>query len=227
MAVLPVFLGWPMLFTPVHIVFLQLIIDPACSIAFEMEPGDPRAMERPPRSPQARLIGWKEIARSVAEGLAVFAVVGLGLWIGQSKHGGITDARTLAFSALVLGNVGLIVANRARATGLLRTFRTPNPAFWTVVSGAIGILSLVLVLPPVRGLFQFGPLHLDDLAMAISVALTLALVLALVVTGRLWPARVLPPALPEMPVASASPAAPPLGHGEERGERPRPLTEPL
>ena len=183
MAVLPVFLGWPMLFTPVHVVFLQLIIDPACSIAFEMEPGDPRAMERPPRSPRARIMGRKEIARSAAEGLAVLAVVLLGLWIGQRKHGGMTDARTLAFSALVLGNLGLIIANRAHANGLLRSFRTPNPAFWAVLMGTIGLLSLVLVVPPVRGLFQFGPLHLDDLA--ISAGLTLALVLALVMTGSL------------------------------------------
>jgi P-type Ca2+ transporter type 2C len=94
MAVLPIFFGWPMLFTAVHVVFLEMIIDPACSIAFEMEPGDPRAMERPPRSPRARLMGWKQIARSLAEGLAVFAVVALGFWIGQQKHGGMTDART-------------------------------------------------------------------------------------------------------------------------------------
>ena len=223
MAVLPVFLGWPMLFTPVHIVFLQLIIDPACSVAFEMEPGDPRAMERPPRSSRARLMGRREIARSVAEGLSVFAVVGLGLWIGQEKHGGITDARTLAFSALILGNLGLIVVNRARASSLLRSLLTPNPAFWAVVFGGIGILAVVLVVPPVRGLFQFGPLHPDDLA--ISAGLTLALVLALLVTGRLWRARALPPPGGRMPVATASPAS--LGHGEERGERSGSLTQPL
>ena len=112
-----------------------------------------------------------------------FRLLLLGLWIGGQKHGGMTDARTLAFSALVLGNLGLIIANRAHASGLLRSFRTPNPAFWAVVTGTIGVLALVLVVPPVRGLFQFGPLHLDDLA--ISAGLTLVLVLALVMTGRL------------------------------------------
>ncbi|HZJ52935.1 MAG TPA: cation-translocating P-type ATPase [Myxococcaceae bacterium] len=182
MAVLPVFFGWPMLFTPVHIVFLEMIIDPACSIAFEMEPGDPRAMERPPRSPRARLMGWKEIARSVAEGLAVFAVVALGFWIGQQKHGGMTDARTLAFSGLIMGNVGLIVANRAHTSGLLGSFRTPNPGFRAVVAGAIGVLTLVLAVPPLRGIFQLGPLHLDDLA--ISAGLTVALVVGLVLAVR-------------------------------------------
>ncbi|RPH69288.1 MAG: cation-translocating P-type ATPase [Myxococcaceae bacterium] len=183
MAVLPVFLGWPMLFTPVHIVFLELIIDPACSIAFEMEPGDPRAMERPPRSPRARLMGWKEIARSLGEGVAVFAVVALGFWIGQQKHGGMTDARTLAFSGLIMGNLGLIVANRAHTSGLLRSFRTPNPAFWAVVAGAIGVLALVLAVPALRGIFHFGPLHLDDLA--ISAGLTMALVLGLILAVRI------------------------------------------
>jgi Ca2+-transporting ATPase len=181
MAVLPIFFGWPMLFTPVHVVFLEMIIDPACSIAFEMEPGDPRAMERPPRSPRARLMGWTQIARSLVEGLAVFAVVALGFWIGQQKHGGMTDARTLAFSGLIMGNLGLIVAHRAHAGGLLRSFRTPNPAFWVVVAGAIGVLALVLLVPPIRGLFQLGPLHLDDLVL--SAGLTVALILGLVLAG--------------------------------------------
>ena len=127
MAMLPVLLGWPMLFTPVHIVFLELVIDPACSIAFEMEPADPRSMERPPRSPEARLMGRREIVRSLAEGLAVFAVVALGFWIGLGKHGGTTDARTLAFSGLLLGNLGLIVAHRAHARGLLAVVPGAEP----------------------------------------------------------------------------------------------------
>ncbi len=187
MAMLPVLFGWPMLFTPVHIVFLELVIDPACSIAFEMEPGDPRAMERPPRSPGGRLMGRREILRSLAEGLAVFAVVALGFWLGLQKHGGLTDARTLAFSGLLLGNLGLIVSHRAHLSGLWRSFQVPNPAFWAVVGGAIGVLTLVLALPPLRRVFQFGPLHLDDLA--ISAGLTVLLVAALVLTGRLGTPR--------------------------------------
>jgi len=191
-AMLPVLWGWPMLFTPVHIVFLELVIDPACSIAFEMEPGHPRLMEQPPRSPTARLMGKAEIVRSLAEGLAVLAVVALGFWIGLQKHGGLTDARTLAFSGLLLGNLGLIVAHRAHTSGLLRSFRVPNPAFWAVLGGATGLLTLVLALPPLRRVFQFGPLHLDDLA--ISAALTVALVVLLVLTGGLGTRRARQPA---------------------------------
>jgi Ca2+-transporting ATPase len=187
MAMLPVLWGWPMLFTPVHIVFLELVIDPACSIAFEMEPGDPRAMERPPRARDARLMGRAEIRRSLLEGLAVFAVVALGFWIGLQKHGGTADARTLAFSGLLLGNLGLIIAHRAHASGLWRSFRVPNPAFWAVLVGALAVLTLILALPPLRRVFQFSPLHLDDLA--ISAGLTLALVLALVGAGRLGASR--------------------------------------
>ena len=187
MAVLPLFFGWPMLFTPVHIVFLEMVIDPACSIAFEMEPAEPGSMKRPPRSPTAKLMGRAEIVRSLAEGLAVFAVVALGFWIGVQKHGGTTDARTLAFSGLLLGNLGLIVAHRAHTSGLLRSFRVPNPAFWWVLGGAIGVLTLVLALPPLRQIFQFGTLHLDDLV--ISAGLTVVLVLGLVLTGRIGSSR--------------------------------------
>ncbi|HUM09840.1 MAG TPA: cation-translocating P-type ATPase [Myxococcaceae bacterium] len=191
-AMLPVLWGWPMLFTPVHIVFLELVIDPACSIAFEMEPGDPRAMERPPRSPRERVMGRREILRSLSEGLAVFAVVALGFWIGLQKHGGTTDARTLAFSGLLLGNLGLIVSHRAHFGGLWRSFRVPNPAFWAVLGGATAVLTLILALPPLRRVFQFGPLHLDDLA--ISAGLTVALVAGLVLTGRLGAPRARRPA---------------------------------
>jgi Ca2+-transporting ATPase len=192
MAMLPVLWGWPMLFTPVHIVFLELVIDPACSIVFEMEPGNPRAMERPPRSPGARLMGKAEILRSLAEGLAVFAVVALGFWIGLGKHGGTTDARTLAFSGLLMGNLGLIVAHRAHTSGLWRSFRVPNPAFWAVLGGALGLLTLVLVLPPLRHVFQFGALHLDDLA--ISAGLTVALVAGLVLADLVGAPRARRPA---------------------------------
>jgi Ca2+-transporting ATPase len=109
--------------------------------------------------------------------------VALGFWIGLQKHGGTADARTLAFSGLLLGNLGLIIAHRAHASGLWRSFRVPNPAFWAVLVGALAVLTLILALPALRRVFQFSPLHLDDLA--ISAGLTLALVLALVGAGRL------------------------------------------
>ncbi len=183
MAMLPVFLGWPMLLTPVHIVLLELIIDPACSIAFEMEPADPAAMDRPPRSPKARLMNRRQVLGGLLEGLVVFAVVGLGFWIGLQKHGGLGDARTLAFCGLVFGSLGLIVASRARSTGLWRSLRVPNPAFWTVLGGASAVICLMLLLAPLRSLFRLSPLHWDDLA--ISVGLTAMLVVALLLAAPL------------------------------------------
>ena len=183
MAMLPVLLGWPMLLTPVHIVLLELIIDPACSIAFEMEPADPAAMDRPPRSPKARLMNRRQLLGSLLEGLVVFAIVGLGFWIGLQKHGGLGDARTLAFCGLVFGSLGLIVASRARSTSLWRSLRVPNPAFWTVLGSASAALALMLLLAPLRSLFKLSPLHWDDLA--ISAGLTALLVAALLLAAPL------------------------------------------
>ena len=155
-----------MLFTPVHIVFLELVIDPACSIAFEMEPADPRSMERPPRSPAARLMGRRRSSGAWPRGWRCSRWSRSGSGLACRSTEALTDARTLAFSGLLLGNLGLIVAHRAHASGLLRSFRVPNPAFWAVLGGAIGVLTLVLALPPLRRVFQFGPLHLDDLAIS-------------------------------------------------------------
>ena len=188
MSLLPVLAGWPLVFGPVHIVFLELIVDPACSVVFEMEPAEPGLMDRPPRSPAARLLGWPEILRSFAEGLAVLGVVGVGFWIGLGKHGGMTDARTLAFSGLIMGNLGLIVANRSSAGSLRRSLRVRNPAFWTMLVGAAGLLGLVLAVPPLRRAFQLGPLHLDDLALCGG--LTLGLIGALLLASRVGRAPV-------------------------------------
>jgi Ca2+-transporting ATPase len=125
----------------------------------------------------------RQVLGSLLEGLMVFAVVGLGFWIGLQKHGGLGDARTLAFCGLVFGSLGLIVASRAGSTGLWRSVRVPNPAFWTVLGGASAVLTLLLLLAPLRSLFSLSPLHWDDLA--ISAGLTAVLVGALLLAAPL------------------------------------------
>ncbi|WLI91617.1 cation-translocating P-type ATPase [Massilia sp. R2A-15] len=168
----PVMLGWPMLLMPVHILFLQLIIDPACSVVFEAEPIEAGAMKAAPRAADARLFDWEILLRGLAQGggllLALFAVHALAL-----RHTGSNDlARAVTFTALVLSNIGLIHANRhwqfgartgERAAGLNRYFS------W-IAGAALALLLAVLFVAPLARLFSFGQPGWEWLLAAAGVA---------------------------------------------------------
>jgi Ca2+-transporting ATPase len=156
MSLLPVLFKWPLAMLPVHIVFLELIIDPACSVVFEMESDEDDIMRRPPRRLDEPLFGKPMVLSGLFQGVGVLAVVlavyGLYLSAGDSE----ATARMMSFALLVIANLGLILANRSRTRSLLATLRTPNPAMWWVAGGAIVFLVLAVSVPHLRSLFRFG-----------------------------------------------------------------------
>jgi len=175
MALIPLLFGWPLVFYPVHIVCLEFVIDPACSVAFEAELPANDVMRRPPRSATSRLFDGGMIVASIMQGTSVLiAVVAL---YGIALSSGVLDgqARAMAFAAIVLGNIGLILVNRSRGGGLLETLARPNPVLWWIVGGAILGLVLALYVGPLQKIFQFAPLDGHQLLMCIAaVALGLA-----------------------------------------------------
>ena len=168
MSLIPVLLKWPLVLSPVHIVFLELIIDPACSVVFEAEPEEANVMNRPPRNPQEPLFSRKTLAVSMLQGvsvlLIVFAVYAIALYRGQGE----SDARALTFTTLIIANLGLILTNRSWSRTILSTLRSPNTALWWVLGGAAVFLGLVLYVPFLRSLFRFSALHPLDLAICLS-----------------------------------------------------------
>lgn len=152
LALAPLLLGWPLILMPAHILFLQLVIDPACSIVFEAEALEPGAMAQPPRRPEARLFDAALVRLSLLQGVGLLAAVLAGYLL--AAQGGATDAgRTVAFAVLVLGNLGLIQANRAWAgTGP----RPVNAAFRWIVLGTLVLLAVALGVPQVAALFKFA-----------------------------------------------------------------------
>jgi Ca2+-transporting ATPase len=155
LALLPVLAGWPLLLLPVQIVFLELIIDPASSIAFEAEPGEESVMRRRPRSSSEPLLSRRTLALSVVQGAMVLAVV-VAVYLGMLGRGGPAGpGRAVAFAALIAGNLGLILTNRSWSRTIFGSFRSRNPALWLVVAGAAVTLGLVLAVPFLRGLFRF------------------------------------------------------------------------
>jgi Ca2+-transporting ATPase len=168
MTLIPVILKWPLVLLPIHIAFLHLIIDPACSVVFEAEPEEADVMRRPPRNPKERLFSRRTLALSFFQGLGVLAILvaiyGVSLRRGQSE----AEARALAFTTLIVANLGLILTNRSWSRTMLSTLRSRNAALWWVVGGALVFLGLVLFVPFLRELFRFAKLHLDDLALCLA-----------------------------------------------------------
>ncbi len=166
LALLPVVLGWPLVLFPVHIVFLELIIDPACSMAFEAEPGDPGLMRRPPRRAGAGLFDRRLVAVSLLQGAGLLAATMVCFRLGLAHTGSEDSGRTLAFTTLIAGNVSLILVNRSWRRTVLATLASRNVASWVVVAGATLTLLLAFWVPFLHHLFRFGPASAGDLALA-------------------------------------------------------------
>jgi P-type Ca2+ transporter type 2C len=171
MSLLPVLFGWPLVLLPVHIVFLELIIDPACSVVFEAEPEERNVMERPPRDPGTSVFGMNAIGVSLLQGLCVLIIVIAVFTISLYRGQGEADARTLTFCTLIISNLGLILTNLSWSRTILSTLRSPNPALLWVLGGALCVLGLVLYVPVLRNLFRFSTLHPIDLVICFAAGL--------------------------------------------------------
>ncbi len=163
MSLLPVLLKWPLVLFPVHIVFLELVIDPACSIAFEAEPEEKDIMHRPPRDPRKPLFNWSMVALSLLQGLSVLVILLVVFLIALYRGQSVPEARSLTFTTLVVANLSLILTNRSWSRTIWATLRSANVALGWVFGGAILLLLLVLYVPFLRKLFHFTFLHPDDL----------------------------------------------------------------
>ncbi len=170
MAMLPVLFGWPALLYPMHIALLELIIDPACSIAFENEPAERDVMQRPPRDASAPLFGGATLGMALVQGLGVLAVV-LAAFAWASPRMPEPEARAFAFATLVVGNLALILSNRSATRSLWATLRTPNWILWAVVGLACVLLLGALYIPWAVGVLRFAPLPAHALAAACGLGL--------------------------------------------------------
>jgi Ca2+-transporting ATPase len=171
MSLLPILFGWPLVLMPVHIVFLELIIDPACSLVFEAEPEEDDVMKRPPRHPEEALFSRDIVILGLLQGAGVLAIVLVIFAVAFNRGQGAEDARALAFTTLIVSNLALILANRSRTRTIVQSLRSRNGALPWVLGGATGLLALLLSVPAVRRLFGFSKLHLDDLVLCLGAGL--------------------------------------------------------
>jgi P-type Ca2+ transporter type 2C len=176
LALIPVLFKWPLAFFPVHILFLELIIDPACTVVFEMETDEADIMQRPPRRLEEPLFGRAMILTGLIQGLGCLAIV-LAVYAFNLLAGyGEGEARMMAFACLVISNLGLIATNRSWTRSILATLRIPNRALWLVSGGAVAFLMLTLTVPFLRDLFKFAPIHRWEVVLILAAGLVSILI---------------------------------------------------
>ena len=172
MSLLPVLFGWPLALLPVHIMFLELIIDPACSVVFEMEEEERDIMKRKPRGKGEKLFGPRMIFTGLCQGFVVLAIVaGLYAWaLGRGFGEG--EARAMSFVTLVFGNIGMIFANRSWTRSIFESLKVPNKALWWVTFAAVAFLCIAVFVPAVNErVFSFSPLHPWEVGFSIVTSL--------------------------------------------------------
>jgi Ca2+-transporting ATPase len=171
-ALVPPILGWPTVLTPLHIVFLELVIDPACSIVFEAEPEEPDVMRRPPRAPRTPVVEPWSALRAALGGLALgLATLGI-VAFTRGDHGD-DAARALGFVALVTGNLALILANRSLDRSMLGELFVPSRTFAALAVGTLALLAICVLVPFARSLFHFAPITAADAGLAALAAVIL------------------------------------------------------
>lgn len=156
LSLIPVlFSGLPLILWPVHIVFLELIIDPACSVIFEAEKEEKNVMSRPPKDINEPFFGPKKIIFSCTQGIGILIisllVYFIGLKMGYSEKG----VRTMTFITLIVSNIAVILSNRSWTSNIFQILLTPNKAVKWIIGGAIFFLILILNIPFLLNLFLF------------------------------------------------------------------------
>jgi Ca2+-transporting ATPase len=162
LALLPLLFGFPILFGPVHIAFLEMFIDPVCTLVFEAEEDEDDIMRRAPRPPQAPLFSRALLTWSFLQGLATLLVTSSAFLLAWSSGVSEDDIRAVVFATLVLSLIALILVNRSFSASLRVAIARHNLALGLVLTLVVAVLAAVLAFPFLRELFHFGALTLHD-----------------------------------------------------------------
>lgn len=184
LSLIPLLFGMPILFGPVHIAFLEMVIDPVCSLVFEAETEEDGIMARPPRSPAEPLFSGPTIIWSLVQGTLVLAVTAT-IFALAPGYGLTTDqVRGITFAALVFSIVALILVDRSRSSSILTAITRPNRALAVVLPIVGAVLAGTLFWPAARDLFGFAAL--DPAHLAVPPLAGLAVLGTLEVLKPIW-----------------------------------------
>ncbi|MGV0925162.1 cation-translocating P-type ATPase [Empedobacter tilapiae] len=170
---LPLFLGWafPQIFTPVHVIFLELVMGPTCSIVYENEPLEKNSMNEKPRPMTETFLNWKELSTSIIQGIII--TLGL-LFVYQYTYqlgGNEEKTRAMVFTTLIFSNVWLSLTNRSFYYSLWSSFKNKNNLMVGVTILTLLILFAILYIKPISLFFKVSSLNLKELVIAMLVAM--------------------------------------------------------
>ena len=168
---IPLALGWiyPNIFTPVHIIFLELIMGPTCSIIYENEPMEKNSMVENPRMLTATFFNWKELSTSIIQGLMITAGTLLAYRYAVYEDFSEAATRTMVFIVLISANIFLTLVNRSFYYSILTTIKYKNNLVPLIISITIAIVGLLLFVPSLTKFFKFERLSLLQLLLSISI----------------------------------------------------------
>jgi Ca2+-transporting ATPase len=164
LALMPLLFGMPILFGPMHIAFLEMVIDPVCSLVFEAETEEDGVMTRPPRPPAEPLFSGPTILWSLLQGVLLLGVTATIFALAPGYGLSEDQVRGLTFAALVMGIVALIFVDRSVSSSILTALSRPNRALAMVLPVVAGVLAVTLFWQPARDLFGFAALAPKHLA---------------------------------------------------------------
>ncbi len=181
LALLPAFFNTlPVLLMPLHIVFMEMIIDPVCSVAFETEQEEKGIMSRPPRKPDEVFFGSRKILYSLLSGLLLLLMVIVVYFLSIQEGHTDGEVRTIAFSSLIIGNIFLILTNLSHTRMVLSVIAERNLTILAILLGAFLLLLLIMFVPALQQLFSFEFPGYRHYIPALAAAFTLLLVLEFV-----------------------------------------------
>jgi len=167
--IMPLALGWvyPNIFSPIHIIFFELIMGPTCSVIYENEPAERNIMLQPPRPYTATFFNWKELATSMLQGFVIIAGVLLVYVYSVKMWKNEETTRTMVFTTIITANIFLTLVNRSFYYSFFTTLRYRNNLVLLIIALTIGVSGLIMTVRPVRIFFQFSELNLLQLSLSI------------------------------------------------------------
>jgi len=184
LALMPLLFGLPLLFGPVHIAFLEMVIDPVCSLVFEAEEEEDGVMDRPPRAPNEPLFSIPTILWSLLQGALLLGVTASVFVLAPDYGLSADQARGLTFASLVMGVIALILVDRSLSSSILTAIRRPNRALAVVLPVVAVLLAVTLFWQPARDLFGFAAL--EPVWLAVPLLTGAGMLVSLEVLKPIW-----------------------------------------
>lgn len=169
---LPLFLGWsyPNIFTPVHVIFLELIMGPMCSIVYENEPAEKNSMIQPPRKLSSTFLSLKEMGTSIIQGIVIAFGILFVYQLTVQNGGSEPQTRTMVFTTLVFSNIILSLVNRSFYYSVVTSFHNKNNMMVYANSLTLLLLAMILYVTPIANFFKVLPLQVEEIGICLAIS---------------------------------------------------------